>query len=220
MEDGMDNERTTGATGTATVEKRVRTVLDRSSPGARGDAMKVVPTTIPDIKIIEPRVFGDHRGFFIETWNEQRFREHGVEATFVQDNFSFSRQGTLRGLHYQIKQTQGKLMRVVHGEIFDVCVDLRKSSATFGHWVGVVLSAENHRSLWVPPGFAHGFYVTSETAAFEYKCTEYYAKVHERTLLWNDPALNIEWPVRADVEPLIADKDRDGKTLLEADIFP
>ena len=182
--------------------------------------MKVVATAIPDIKIIEPRVFGDHRGFFIETWNDQRFRDHGIDASFVQDNFSFSKHGTLRGLHYQIEQTQGKLMRVVHGEIYDVCVDVRRGSATFGQWVGVTLSAENHRSLWVPPGFAHGFFVTSESAAFEYKCTDYYAKAHERTLLWNDPALNIDWPIPEGLDPLIADKDREGKILLEADVFP
>ena len=181
--------------------------------------MKVVETSIPDVRIIEPHVFGDHRGYFIETWNEARFAECGIDASFVQDNFSFSKKGTLRGLHYQIENTQGKLMRVVEGEVYDVCVDMRKSSNTFGHWVGVVLSSENKRSLWVPPGFAHGFYVTSEVAAFEYKCTDYYAKDHERTLLWNDPALGIEWPIESGVEPLITDKDREGKVLLQADVF-
>ncbi len=181
--------------------------------------MNVVETSIPDVRIIEPHVFGDHRGYFIETWNEARFSECGIHAMFVQDNFSFSKKGTLRGLHYQIEKTQGKLMRVVEGEVYDVCVDLRKSSNTFGHWVGVVLSSENKRSLWVPPGFAHGFYVTSEVAAFEYKCTDYYAKEHERTLLWNDPSLGIEWPIEAGSEPLITDKDRDGKVLLQADVF-
>ena len=182
--------------------------------------MNVVPTAIPDIKVIEPHVFGDHRGYFIETWNEKRFSEHGINADFVQDNFSFSKRGTLRGLHYQIEQTQGKLMRVVHGEIYDVCVDIRRSSETFGKWIGVVLSAENHRSLWVPPGIAHGFYVTSESAAFEYKCTDFYAKEHERTLLWNDPSLGIEWPLLEGEEPLITEKDQQGEILLNADIFP
>ena len=182
--------------------------------------MKVVETSIPDVRIIEPHVFGDHRGYFIETWNAARFADCGIDASFVQDNFSFSKKGTLRGLHYQIENTQGKLMRVVEGEVYDVCVDMRKSSNTFGHWVGVVLSSENKRSLWVPPGFAHGFYVTSEVAAFEYKCTDYYAKDHERTLLWNDPALGIEWPIESGFEPLITDKDREGKVLLQADVFP
>ncbi|MEE2906877.1 MAG: dTDP-4-dehydrorhamnose 3,5-epimerase [Planctomycetota bacterium] len=182
--------------------------------------MKVIPTAIPDVRIIEPRVFGDHRGYFIETWNAQRFAEHGIDATFVQDNFSFSKQGTLRGLHYQIQMTQGKLMRVVEGEIYDVCVDLRRSSNTFGQWVGVTLSADNYRSLWVPPGFAHGFFVTSEVAAFEYKCTDFYAKEHERTLLWNDPALGIEWPIPEGLEPLITEKDREGQVLLKAEVFP
>lgn len=181
--------------------------------------MNIVETSIPEVRIIEPHVFGDHRGYFIETWNHQRFVECGIEAKFVQDNFSYSKKGTLRGLHYQIQNTQGKLMRVVEGEVFDVCVDIRKSSKTFGHWVGVTLSSENKRSLWVPPGFAHGFYVTSEAAAFEYKCTDYYAKQHERTLLWNDPALGIDWPIDPDTDPLITDKDRDGKILLEADVF-
>ncbi|MCH2133843.1 MAG: dTDP-4-dehydrorhamnose 3,5-epimerase [Phycisphaerales bacterium] len=182
--------------------------------------MNVIPTAIPDIKIIEPQVFGDHRGYFIETWNRDRFHEHGIDSEFVQDNFSFSKRGTLRGLHYQVKNTQGKLMRVVQGEIYDVCVDLRRSSDTFGHWVGVTLSAENHRSLWVPPGFAHGFFVTSDVAAFEYKCTDFYAKDHERTLLWNDPALNIEWPILDGIEPLITEKDRQGQVLVKADVFP
>ena len=182
--------------------------------------MKVIPTAIPDVRIIEPQVFGDHRGYFIETWNSRRFAEHGIDAPFVQDNFSFSKRGTLRGLHYQLKNTQGKLMRVVQGEIFDVCVDIRRSSSTFGQWVGVTLTSENKRSLWVPPGFAHGFLVLSETAAFEYKCTDFYAKEHERTLLWNDPALGIEWPIPEGFEPLIADKDRDGDVLLKADVFP
>ena len=182
--------------------------------------MNVVSTAIPDIKVIEPRVFGDHRGYFIETWNQQRFLEHGIDAEFVQDNFSLSRRGTLRGLHYQIRQAQGKLMRVVQGEVYDVCVDLRQSSGTFGQWVGVTLSEENHRSLWVPPGFAHGFFVTSDEAAFEYKCTDFYAKEHERTLLWNDPALGIDWPIPEGTEPLITEKDREGQGLLKADVFP
>ena len=182
--------------------------------------MNVIPTAIPDVRIIEPRVFGDHRGYFIETWNSQRFAEHGIDAAFVQDNFSYSKRGTLRGLHYQIQQTQGKLMRVVEGEIYDVCVDLRRSSDTFGHWVGVTLSADNYRSLWVPPGFAHGFFVISEAAAFEYKCTDFYAKEHERTLLWNDPAMGIEWPIPEGDEPLITEKDRQGQVLLKADVFP
>ena len=182
--------------------------------------MNVISTAIPDVKIIEPRVFGDERGFFMETWNEKAFREAGIEATFVQDNHSRSVKGTLRGLHYQIKQPQGKLVRVTRGEVFDAAVDLRKNSSTFGQWVGETLSEENKRMLWVPPGFAHGFLVTSETADFQYKCTDFYAPEYERAIIWNDPVLYIDWPL--DVlrnSPLLSEKDKAAKGLEEAELF-
>ena len=180
--------------------------------------MKIVPTTIPDVLIIEPKVFGDARGFFFESFNLQAFRqETGVEVDFVQDNHSRSAKGVLRGLHYQIQQPQGKLVRVVRGAVFDVAVDVRKSSATFGKWVGVELSEENHRQLWVPPGFAHGFLVLSDSADFLYKTTEYYAPEHERCVLWNDPAIGINWPVTA--APLLSAKDQQGLLLAGAEVF-
>jgi len=182
--------------------------------------VKVIETAIPDVRIIEPRVFGDARGFFMETWSRRDFASGGIDADFVQDNHSRSVQGTLRGLHYQIQQPQGKLVRVTAGEVFDVAVDLRRASPTFGRWVGVMLSAENHRQLWVPPGFAHGFYVVSEVAEFQYKCTDYYAPEHERCIRWDDPGLGIEWPLIAGGgAPLLSDKDQNGMLLSESEIF-
>ncbi|ASG04784.1 dTDP-4-dehydrorhamnose 3,5-epimerase [Vibrio anguillarum] len=175
--------------------------------------MKVIETDIPDVKVIEPTVFGDERGFFMETWNQQRFEElvTGKPTQFVQDNHSKSKKGILRGLHYQTENTQGKLVRVVSGEVFDVAVDIRKNSPTFGKWVGVYLSAENKRQLWVPEGFAHGFYVTSDEAEFVYKCTDYYNPEAEHTLLWNDESINIDWPNKTC--PLLSEKDVHGKHL-------
>ncbi|OXX73776.1 dTDP-4-dehydrorhamnose 3,5-epimerase [Vibrio sp. V03_P4A6T147] len=172
--------------------------------------MKVIETDIPDVKIIEPTVFGDERGFFMETWNQQRFEElvTGKPTQFVQDNHSKSKKGILRGLHYQTENTQGKLVRVVSGEVFDVAVDIRKNSPTFGKWVGVYLSAENKRQLWVPEGFAHGFYVTSNEAEFVYKCTDYYNPNAEVSIKWNDDSLNINWPI--EIEPSLSNKDKDG----------
>ena len=181
--------------------------------------INVIATTLPDVKIVEPKVFGDERGFFYESFNAREFAEQvqaGVE--FVQDNHSRSAKGVLRGLHYQIQHTQGKLVRVVAGEVFDVAVDLRRSSPTFGKWTGVWLSADNKRQLWVPPGFAHGFCVTSESAEFLYKTTDYWHPEHERSLLWNDPALAIEWPL--DGEPRLAAKDAAGVPLAQAEVFP
>lgn len=181
--------------------------------------MKVIETRIPALKILEPRVFGDERGFFMETWNRRSFAEAGLNPDFVQDNHSRSRQGTLRGLHYQIRQPQGKLVRVVRGEVFDVAVDLRRSSPTFGQWAGVWLSEQNKRMFWVPPGFAHGFYVVSELADFVYKCTDFYAPEHERCIRWDDRRLGIEWPLEQGGEPLVSDKDRLGLSLAEAETY-
>ena len=180
--------------------------------------MKVVRTAIPDVCIVEPRVFGDARGFFMESWNARMLAEAGIEATFVQDNHSRSRRGVLRGLHYQIAHPQGKLVRVVAGEVFDVAVDLRRSSPTFGRWVGVTLSEENKRMLWVPAGFAHGFLVRSDSADFLYKATDYYHPEHERTLAWNDADVGIEWPLEG--EPQLAAKDATGARLADAEVFP
>jgi dTDP-4-dehydrorhamnose 3,5-epimerase len=181
--------------------------------------MKVICCNIPDVLIIEPKVFGDERGFFFESFNQKRFEElTGVKSHFVQDYHSRSAQHVLRGLHYQIRQPQGKLVRVTAGEVFDVCVDLRKYSETFGHSVAVMLSAQNHRQLWIPPGFAHGFLVVSSHAEFLYKTTDYYAPEHERSLLWNDPALGIDWPLTA--EPLLSAKDKIGLPLVQAEVFP
>ena len=178
----------------------------------------VTPTAIPEVLILEPKVFGDARGFFYESFNGRDFAQAtGLDVSFVQDNHSKSGKGVLRGLHYQIQHAQGKLVRVVQGEVFDVAVDLRKSSATFGQWVGVHLSADNHRQLWVPLGFAHGFVVLSESAEFLYKTTDYWYPEHERSLLWNDPAVGIDWPV--DGQPLLAAKDAAGKLLAEAQCF-
>jgi dTDP-4-dehydrorhamnose 3,5-epimerase len=181
--------------------------------------VKAIPTAIPDVLVIEPAVFGDARGFFFESWNRRAFGELlGRDVAFVQDNHSASAQGVLRGLHYQVRQPQGKLVRVVSGEVFDVAVDLRRASGTFGKWVAERLSAENHRMMWVPPGFAHGFLVLSERAEFLYKTTDYYAPEHERTLLWNDPALGIPWPVRG--EPVLKPRDAAGVRLADAETFP
>jgi dTDP-4-dehydrorhamnose 3,5-epimerase len=181
-------------------------------------AINVIATALPDVKIIEPKVFGDMRGFFYESFNAREFaRETGVGAEFVQDNHSRSVKGVLRGLHYQIQHPQGKLVRVVSGEVFDVVVDIRRSSPTFGKWEGVHLSADNKRQLWVPPGFAHGFCVTSESAEFLYKTTDYWFPEFERSLLWNDPALAIEWPLEG--EPQVAAKDAAGRPLAEAEVF-
>lgn len=178
--------------------------------------MKIIDTKIPDIKIIEPKVFGDERGFFMETWNQKQFEKlvTGKPTTFVQDNHSKSKKGILRGLHYQTENTQGKLVRVVSGEVFDVAVDIRKSSPSFGQWVGVYLSADNKRQLWIPEGFAHGFYVTSDEAEFVYKCTDYYNPIKEYSLLWNDKTVGVEWPL--ELEPILSGKDNSAKTLLES----
>jgi len=181
--------------------------------------VKVTPTAIPDVLIIEPKVFGDARGFFYESFNGKAFDEAvGRHVEFVQDNHSRSTRGVLRGLHYQIQQPQGKLVRVARGAVFDVAVDIRKSSPTFGKWVGVELSEDNHRQLWVPPGFAHGFVVTSESADFLYKTTEFYAPAHERCIAWNDPALGIVWPDLG-LAPQLSAKDRGGVCLSAAETF-
>lgn len=181
--------------------------------------MKVIDTRIPDVKIIEPSVFGDERGFFMETWNQAKFEElvTGEPTTFVQDNHSKSKKGILRGLHYQTENTQGKLVRVVSGEVFDVAVDIRKGSPTFGQWVGEYLSAENKRQLWVPKGFAHGFYVTSDEAEFVYKCTDYYNPSAEVSILWDDKEIGIEWPIA--VLPLLSDKDKNATLLSQIKIY-
>ncbi|WP_035822645.1 dTDP-4-dehydrorhamnose 3,5-epimerase [Janthinobacterium sp. RA13] len=180
--------------------------------------MQIQKTAIPDVLILEPTVFCDDRGFFYESFNQKRFAElTGVTRDFVQDNHSKSAKGVLRGLHYQIQQPQGKLVRVTAGEVFDVAVDLRKSSPTFGHWAGVTLSAANKRQIWIPEGFAHGFVVTSDNAEFLYKTTDYWAPEFERSLLWNDPAIGIDWPL--DDEPVLSGKDKLGALLANADVF-
>ncbi len=181
--------------------------------------MKVIQTAIPDVFILEPAIFGDQRGFFLESYNQQTFLNlTGVNASFVQDNHSRSGKNVLRGLHYQIKQPQGKLVRVASGAVFDVAVDLRKSSPTFGRWVGVELTGENHRQFWVPAGFAHGFLVLSEQADFLYKTTDYYAPEFERCISWNDPEIGIEWPI--DIAPSLSAKDQQGLSLSKAEVFP
>ena len=179
--------------------------------------MQVTETAIPDVLMIEPMVFGDSRGFFFESWNARAFAAAGIDASFVQDNHSRSHRGVLRGLHYQIEHAQGKLVRVIEGEVFDVAVDLRRSSATFGRNIGVGLSAANRRMLFIPPGFAHGFLVVSDTAEFLYKTTDYWYPEHERTLLWNDAALGIDWP--QGVVPALAAKDAAGVPLASADCY-
>ena len=180
--------------------------------------MQISPTDIPDVLVFEPVVHGDARGYFMETWRRSHFEEQGLDVEFVQENQSRSGQGTLRGLHYQLQHPQGKLMRVVSGEIFDVAVDLRRSSPTFGKWVGVTLSAGNHKQLWVPPGFAHGFYVTSEAAEICYKCSDYYHPEDENSLRWDDPELAIDWPL-VEPEPLLSDKDASARSLQDAALF-
>ncbi len=180
--------------------------------------MKIVDTDLADVKLIEPRLIGDDRGFFMETWNDRDFAANGLPLTFVQDNHSRSAAGVLRGLHYQVRQPQGKLVRVVAGAVFDVAVDLRRSSPTFGKWVGFELSADNKRMLWVPPGFAHGFLSLRDGTEFLYKCTDYYAPEHERSLLWNDPQLDIAWPLEG-LTPQLSAKDVAGVALAEADTF-
>ena len=181
--------------------------------------MKAIPTAIADVLVIEPTVYGDARGFFFESWNRRTFAKLvGQEVEFVQDNHSASGAGVLRGLHYQVKQAQGKLVRVVKGEVFDVVVDLRRSSPTFGKWVGERLSADNHRMMWVPVGLAHGFLVLSESAEFVYKTTDYYAPEHERTLLWNDPAVGVQWPIGT--TPILKPNDAAGTPLAQAEAFP
>lgn len=181
--------------------------------------MKFLSTAIPGVILIEPQVFGDSRGFFMETWEARKFAHAGLDFEFVQDNHSCSLQGTLRGLHYQVRQPQGKLTRVIAGEVFDVVVDLRRSSPTFGRWLGLTLSADNKQQLWVPPGFAHGFYVTSKTAEFVYKCTDFYAPEHERTIAWDDPAIGIHWPLQAGGVPLLSSKDQAGVLLHDAETY-
>lgn len=179
---------------------------------------QVTPTALPEVLILEPKVFGDERGFFFESYNQRDFAQAtGLQLEFVQDNHSRSAKNVLRGLHYQVQQPQGKLVRVVQGEVYDVAVDLRQSSAHFGRWVGVHLSAENKRQLWIPAGFAHGFVVLSDTAEFLYKTTDYYAPAHERCILWDDPAIGIRWPIAA--PPILAAKDAAGKLFAEAEVF-
>ena len=177
------------------------------------------PTEIPDVIKIRPRVFGDSRGFFMETFRHDIFSKSGISHEFVQDNHSSSTKWTLRGLHYQVKHTQGKLVRVVIGEIFDVAVDLRKSSPCYGKWIGVHLSAENKEQLWIPPGFAHGFLVLTEKADVVYKATDYYDPESDRTILWNDPDLSIKWPIPEGILPIISEKDASGKFFTEAEVF-
>ncbi|MFV3370539.1 dTDP-4-dehydrorhamnose 3,5-epimerase [Pseudomonas sp. NY15435] len=182
--------------------------------------MKATRLAIPDVVLLEPRVFGDDRGFFFESFNLRQFHEAiGSSPDFVQDNHSLSGRGVLRGLHYQLHQPQGKLVRVISGEVFDVVVDLRKSSPHFGKWVGETLSADNKKQLWVPPGFAHGFLVLSESAEFLYKTTDYYAPQDEHCLVWNDPSIAIEWPCMGDLKPTLSSKDQTGKSLHYAEVY-
>ena len=180
--------------------------------------MNLLPTSLSEVLLIEPKVFEDARGFFFESYQKERFIEAGIPFDFVQDNHSRSGHGTLRGLHYQIQQAQGKLVRVIHGEIFDVAVDIRKDSPTFGKWAGDYLSADNKRMLWIPPGFAHGFYVTSPDAEVLYKATDYYAPQWERTIAWDDPDISIEWPTKGNT-PILSTKDKTGTSLKEAEIY-
>jgi dTDP-4-dehydrorhamnose 3,5-epimerase len=178
--------------------------------------IQVIPTTLPDVLIIKPEVFGDHRGFFLETYHKQNYAGFGILDPFVQDNHSGSRQGTLRGLHYQLKHPQGKLIRVVVGEVFDVAVDMRRHSDTFGRWVGTKLSAETKNQLWVPPGFAHGFYILSEWAEVLYKVTDFYQPDDEHTVRWDDPDIGVAWPILPDIDILVSDKDRQGIAFRDA----
>jgi dTDP-4-dehydrorhamnose 3,5-epimerase len=182
--------------------------------------MQFEPADIPDVVLIRPDVFGDPRGFFLESWEERKFAGAGLDVEFVQDNHSRSARHTLRGLHYQNPQPQGKLVRVVTGRVFDVAVDIRRSSPTFGRWVGVVLSDENHAMLWVPPGFAHGFLVLSESADFLYRCTDFWAPAHEQTILWNDPDLQVAWPLPAGAQPQLSTKDARAARFRDAKYLP
>jgi dTDP-4-dehydrorhamnose 3,5-epimerase len=182
--------------------------------------MRLGETALPEVRLIEPRVFEDGRGFFVETWNERSFAAAGIEADFVQDNHSRSARGVLRGLHYQIAQPQGKLVRVVAGRAFDVAVDLRRASPRFGQWTGVELDAADKKMLWIPPGFAHGFLALEDGTDLLYKCTDYYAPAHERSLLWSDPAIGIRWPLDGIGAPLLSDRDAAGIALAQADVYP
>lgn len=182
--------------------------------------MNFRPTALREVVIVEPRVFEDARGFFMETWEARKFAAGGIPAQFVQDNHSVSRQWVLRGLHYQLNRPQGKLVRVAVGEVFDVAVDLRRSSPTFGQWVGEKLSADNRRMMWIPPGFAHGFIALSDRVEFLYKCTDFYDPASERTLLWNDARLAIQWPIPSGIEPIVAQKDQAGMPLDAAECYP
>jgi len=181
--------------------------------------MDVIDTSLRDVKILRPKVFGDARGFFMETFQERSFKASVADVNFVQDNHSSSVRGVLRGLHYQAQHTQGKLVRVISGEVFDVAVDIRKSSPDFGKWAGVVLSSRNKDMFWVPPGFAHGFYVMSDQAEFVYKCTDYYAPEFEKSILWNDPAIGIDWPLKDGESPQLSPKDEAGGLLEQAEVF-
>jgi dTDP-4-dehydrorhamnose 3,5-epimerase len=181
--------------------------------------VKFIRQRVPDVFLIEPRVFGDGRGYFMELWHAAKFAEAGLDLRFVQDNQSYSRVGTLRGLHYQVQHAQGKLVRAISGTIFDVAVDLRRSSASFGQWVGVTLSGHNKAQVYVPPGFAHGFLVTSPDAIVEYKCTDLYSPVHERCLAWNDPTVGVEWPLPPGQSPILSAKDLAGATLEVAEAY-
>lgn len=181
--------------------------------------MEFIPTRIPDVILIKPHVFGDERGFFLETWQQEKFAKAGIDVRFVQDNHSQSSKNVLRGLHYQIKQPQGKLVRVTSGSVLDVAVDIRRSSPTFGQWVAVELSAENHHMLWVPPGFAHGYLTLSERADFLYKCTDFWAPEHERTIVWHDATLQVDWRLPACTVPVISEKDAAASTFESAELF-
>jgi dTDP-4-dehydrorhamnose 3,5-epimerase len=182
--------------------------------------VEFVPTRIPEVVLIKPRVFGDARGFFFETWHERKFAAAGIAGHFVQDNHSHSTRYSLRGLHFQIRQPQGKLVRVSRGEVFDVVVDLRRSSPHFGQWVGVLLSEANHHMLWVPPGFAHGYLALSEEIDFLYKCTDFYAPEHERALRWDDPEIGVQWPLPGGVRPILSAKDAVAPSFKDAETYP
>jgi dTDP-4-dehydrorhamnose 3,5-epimerase len=182
--------------------------------------MQFEPTRLPEVVLIKPRVFGDARGFFFETWQQQKFAAAGIAMPFVQDNHSHSMRHTLRGLHFQIEQPQGKLVRVSRGEVFDVAVDIRRSSPRFGEWVGVLLSESNHHMLWVPPGFAHGYLALSEEIDFIYKCTDYYAPQHERAIRWNDPQIGVQWPLPVDAAPVLSSKDAIAPLFKDAENYP
>ena len=203
-----------GTSRLGSVNRRLSAAVKQQQNGQK---MNVTETALPDVLLIEPRVFGDSRGFFLETFSAQRYAEAGIPDSFIQDNWSHSCRGTLRGLHFQIKHPQGKLVHVMQGEIYDVAVDVRQDSPTFGNWVGVTLSAENKRQLWIPPGFAHGFAVLSETVDFVYKCTDIYAPEFERTLQWNDETIGVNWPING--EPILSDKDRNGTAFDKLETF-